>query len=231
MRAHWLQHVPFEGLGSIGPWLASAGHEITTTSLFRSADFPDINDIDLLIVMGGPMSVHDEDTFSWLGPEKQFIRRAIGMDIPVLGICLGAQLIAEVLGARVIPNPCKEIGWFPVQGVTSPEDSMFTFPRSIKAFHWHGETFDIPPSAIRIATSEGCKNQGFQLGRSIIGLQFHLEITPQSVRDLIDNCRAELTPARYVQPEAVILGAKPEEYEAANSMMGDVLAYLTGYNG
>ena len=117
MRAHYLQHVPFEGLGSIEPWLAAAGHEITATRLFDSAVFPDVADVDLLIIMGGPMSANDDALLPWLALEKAFIRRVIEAEKPVLGVCLGAQLIAAAMGGRVHPNPEKEIGWLPVEGV------------------------------------------------------------------------------------------------------------------
>ena len=125
MRAHYLQHVEFEGLGSIEPWLKAAGYEITNTRLFESAKLPDLKKIDLLIVMGGPMSVNDEDDFPWLVSEKKFIREAINSGKPVLGICLGAQLIASATGARVYRNPIKEIGWFPIYGMSSNDTFHF----------------------------------------------------------------------------------------------------------
>jgi GMP synthase-like glutamine amidotransferase len=228
MHAHYLQHVPFEGLGSIEPWLATAGYEITGTRLFESARLPAVNDVDLLVVMGGPMSVNDEDDFPWLVPEKQFIRDAIESGKPVLGVGLGAQLIASALGARVYPNSEKEIGWFPVRRVPSTGKTVFRFPESADVFHWHGETFELPPEAILLASSAGCAHQAFQLGRAVIGLQFHLESTPDSVRDIVAHCRSDLQPARYVQMEPEILAAPPTRYRAINALMGDVLSYLTG---
>jgi GMP synthase-like glutamine amidotransferase len=131
------------------------------------------------------------------------------------------------LGSRVYPNREKEIGWFPVRGVSSG-DSAFSFPASLEAFHWHGETFDLPPSAIRLAGSEGCENQAFQVGRTVIGLQFHLETTPDSARKMITHCRSELLPSKYVQSEATILAASQEKYQEINSLMGEVLSFLTG---
>ncbi|MCK5862638.1 MAG: gamma-glutamyl-gamma-aminobutyrate hydrolase family protein, partial [Candidatus Hydrogenedentes bacterium] len=180
MRAHYLQHVPFEGLGSIESRLHSSGYEISSTQLFESPEFPALEEIDLLLVMGGPMSVNDEEIYPWLSQEKEFIRRAIDMKKPVLGVCLGAQLIANVLGARVYQNSEKEIGWWPVHGTPVPSSSLFQFPASIQAFHWHGETFNLPAGATLLASSTACKNQAFQIGTSVIGLQFHLETTPES---------------------------------------------------
>jgi GMP synthase-like glutamine amidotransferase len=226
MRAHYLQHVPFEGLGSIEAWLKRSGYEISSTPFFESAELPEINEFDLLIVMGGPMSVNHESLFPWLLKEKQFIRLAIEQRKPVLGVCLGAQLIANAMGARVYRNPLKEIGWFPVQGVPPYDRSVFSFPSSINVFHWHGETFDLPPNAIRIARSAGCENQGFQLGSSVIALQFHLETTPDSARDMVTHCRDELTPGKYVQSEEGILRAAPENYQAINALMDEVLSFL-----
>ena len=130
--------------------------------------------------------------FPWLVSEKQFIREAIRSGKPVLGICLGAQLIASAMGAGVYRNPLKEIGWFPIRGISSNDSSVFCFPPSMIVFHWHGETFDLPPGATRLAKSDGCENQAFQFGQSVIGLQFHLETTPLAAREMVLNCRNEL---------------------------------------
>lgn len=231
MRVHYLQHVPFEGLGSIEPYLKTQGFRITSTRFFESSRLPDSNKVDLLIVMGGPMSANDEDKLTWLIDEKAFIRQCIQGGKRVLGICLGAQLIASAMGARVYRNPVKEIGWFPVQGIHAGDETIYRFPRVFKAFHWHGETFDLPPKAVRLARTEGCENQGFQLGKSVIGLQFHLEMTPESVREIVSPCRAELLSSKYVQSEAAILGASPEEYRQMNDLMTDLLVFLTKGDG
>jgi len=226
MRAHYFQHVPFEGLGSIETWLEAAGYEITNTRFFEAAELPNLTKIDLLVVMGGPMSVNDEGDFPWLVSEKQFIREAINSGKTVLGICLGAQLIASAIGARVYRNHVKEIGWFPIHGMLSNNTSVFSFPPSMKVFHWHGETFDLPSGATRLAKSDGCENQAFQFGKSVIGLQFHLETTPKAAREIVANCRDELTPSKYVQSEEKILSAKPEQYQSINHLMDNVLSFL-----
>lgn len=226
MRAHYLQHVSFEGPGSIEPWLTKAGDTITNTHLFESTEFPDVGAIDFLIVMGGPMSVNDEDKFPWFRPEKQFIRDFIETGKPVLGICLGAQLIANAMGSEVYSNSEKEIGWFPVEGIELNESSCFHFPSSMNVFHWHGDTFDLPPGATLLASSEVCKNQAFQIGKSVIGLQFHLETTPESAQKLVANCRNELTPSRYIQTEEEILSPKSQQYERINQLMGEILTFL-----
>ncbi len=227
MIAHYFKHVPFEDIGSIRSYLTTAGYTITCTSFFKSANLPALEEIDLLIVMGGPMSVNDEKRYPWLVPEKQFIRQMIMSGKPVLGICLGAQLIASAMGAKVYPNSVKEIGWFPIYGVSSSDRSIFRFPQSVQAFHWHGETFELPTGATRIAKSDGCENQAFQLGQSVIGLQFHLETTLQSAQDLVTHCRDELIPAPYIQTEKEILSAKPAQYQSINHLMDNILTFLT----
>ncbi|OPY15271.1 MAG: GMP synthase (glutamine-hydrolyzing) [Syntrophus sp. PtaB.Bin138] len=226
MRAHYFQHVPFEGLGSIEPWLGSKGYDLTGTRFFEAADLPDRKEIDLLVIMGGPMSVNDEGRFPWLSLEKNFVREMIESGKPVLGICLGAQLIANAMGAQVTANPEKEIGWFPIHAVTPVDDDAFRFPPSETVFHWHGETFDLPARAIRLARSEGCGNQAFQLGKQVIGLQFHLETTPNLAQDLVFHCREEIVPSRYVQTAEEILSVSPSRYQSVNDLMSGVLSYL-----
>jgi len=183
MRAHYLQHVHFEGLGSIASWLQHKGYEITHTAFFDEPNLPEAETIDFLIIMGGPMSVNDASIYPWLAAEKAFIREVIALGKPVLGICLGAQLIASTMGAKIYPNSHKEIGWFPIEAVPTNKNDTFAFPAFFEVFHWHGETFDLPPSASLLASSTGCKNQAFQLGKNVMGLQFHLEMTADSVKD------------------------------------------------
>ena len=223
-----MQHVPFEGLGTIESWLKINGCETTNTKLFEADEFPSLKDIDLLVIMGGPMSVNDEDKYPWLIREKKIIYQAIKSDKSVLGICLGAQLIASAMGAKVYKNPVKEIGWFPVCGIPASDKSVFSFPGSLKVFHWHGETFDLPAGAKRLAESAVCKNQGFQLGKKVIALQFHLETTPESARSLVQNCREELVPGAFIQMEDEILSAKPDTYKLINHFMDDILSFLSG---
>lgn len=226
MHAHYLQHVPFEGLGSIEPALLAAGYTLGYTRFFETAVLPDPDDIDLLVVMGGPMSVNDEQGFPWLIAEKKFIRAIIEAGKPVLGICLGAQLIASAMGARVYKNKEKEIGWFPVEGVPAAGKETFNIPSKLEVFHWHGETFDLPPGASRLARSAGCENQAFQLGARVIGLQFHLEMNPELLRTMIESGRDELVAGRFVQTEPEILAAGPARYQAVNRTLTDLLAYL-----
>jgi len=183
MRAHVLMHVDFEGPGSMGTWFASHGYTLTHTRFYQDIPaLPELSDIDVLVVMGGPMSVNDEAEFPWLVTEKRYVRAAIQAGKPVLGVCLGAQLIASVLGARVFPNKLREIGWFPVRAAEVAEsDGLFAFPEQIEVFHWHGETFTIPPGATRILKSRYCENQAFAMGPHL-GMQCHVEMTEAMIR-------------------------------------------------
>jgi GMP synthase-like glutamine amidotransferase len=208
---HYLQHVPFEGPAAIRDWSESRGHTLTGTELFREPStvaasvapehldaFPALEDIDMLVIVGGPMGVYDYAGHPWLQTEKAFILAAIISGKAVLGICLGAQLIADVLGGPVTRNAHKEIGWYPVD-LTEPgqADPLFEdFPASFTALHWHGDTFAIPPGATHAAISAACANQAFSLdGGRVAGLQFHLEETPESLALLVEHAAAELDAA------------------------------------
>ncbi len=225
MHAHILQHVPFEGPGSIGDWLAGNAARVSSTRFFEAAQLPPPAGIDLIIALGGPMSVNDETQFPWLQDEKRFLAEAITGGKAVLGICLGAQLIASALGARVYPGAGKEIGWFPISAEPAAA-GCFAFPARTDVFHWHGETFDLPAGAVRLASSAACRNQAFQIGARVIGLQFHLETTPGSAAALIDHCVDELVPGRYIQPEAALRNVAHADYARINALMCAVLGYL-----
>lgn len=233
LRVHVLQHMPNEGLGSIAGWLDCAGAAVSFTRFYETAELPPVAGIDLVIALGGPMSVNDEAALPWLVAEKQFLREAMQHGVAVLGICLGAQLIASALGARVYPNTQKEIGWFPVTGIGGRE-GCFRFPPVIDVFHWHGETFELPPGAVLLARSEACEHQAFQIGSNIIGLQFHLETDPASAQAFVeaDNAeppeRRELLPGKpYVQTAGEILAAPAGRYAGINALMAEVLSFLS----
>ena len=230
MRAQIFQHLPFEGPGTIQPWLINAGYKIAFTRFFSADEIPALSDVDFLIVMGGSMSVNDEDKYPWQVEEKQFIREMIEAGKPVLGICLGSQLIASALGARVYPNHEKEIGWFPVRGLpaSNPQISSFQFPVSFTPLHWHGETFDLPDGAVHLAGSEACTNQAFQVGKNVIGIQFHPEATPETVQDFVFHFKKELVPGRYIQSKDEILSKQTGQYEEMRGLMERLLRFLTG---
>jgi GMP synthase (glutamine-hydrolysing) len=196
MKLHWLQHVPFEGLGYIDEWARLRDAEVTCTRLFANEKLPQPDGADLIVIMGGPMGVHDLDAYPWLAAEKMYLRSAIDAGRRVLGICLGAQLIADVLGARVYAGPQKEIGWFPIRRTGDAHDLL---PNELTVFHWHGDTFSLPDDAVRIASSEACENQGFLWNNRVAALQFHMETTADSMEALIGNCSHELVDAPFIQ--------------------------------
>ncbi|MBU1076908.1 MAG: type 1 glutamine amidotransferase [Spirochaetes bacterium] len=202
-KLHYFQHVPFEGLGVIEEWAKERLWDITVTPFFKDRKIPPLNKIDLLIIMGGPMSTNEENKYPWLVQEKKVIEQAIKRGVPVIGICLGAQIIADVLGARIYRNRYKEIGWFPVNK-TEPgkQDLLFKdSPDKLTVFHWHGDTFDIPEKAIHCMSSEGCLNQAFNYKNRILGFQYHLETTESSMNTLISNCKDEIIKEKYIQTE------------------------------
>jgi len=226
-RLHYLQHVPFEDIGTIRAWAEAAGMSIRETRLFHNEHLPSVEELDWLIIMGGPMNVSEEALYPWLREEKRLIRQAIEQHKTVLGICLGAQLIADVMGARVHPNAYREIGWFPVRKTDAAERATVStaFPDGFQALHWHGDTFDLPARAIHLGRSAACANQGFVLDERIVGLQFHLEITPRSLERLIHHCRSEIDGSPYVQsPEAML--ADRERFVSANIVLDNLLDHL-----
>lgn len=225
MRVHYFQHVPFEGLGSIAHWLSAKGIRASGTHFYSNWKLPEMDDFDLLIIMGGPMSCNDERHYPWLAAEKSFIKLAMAEGKAILGICLGAQLIAAALGMRVYPNPVKEIGWFEVYGKTPGAPTAFSLPQKLKVLHWHGETFDLPENAILLASSRACSNQAFQIGEKILGLQFHLETTEESLASLTSHCQDELIPGPTIESKTRILGNKGG-FKQINQLMENILDYL-----
>lgn len=231
MKVHYLQHVPFEGLGSIEYELRKKCYKLTSTKLYNEKITASLKDIDWLIVMGGPMGIYDEKIYPWLIEEKQFIKEAVSAGKIVLGICLGAQLIADVLGAKVYKNKYREIGWFPLTVTPETDNTILSkvFSKQVEAFHWHGDTFDIPKGAVAIAESKACKNQGFIFDNRVLALQFHLETTPESATALVKNCADELDGSQYVQSEEQIF-ENPQKFSNINKIMSAVLNALENNN-
>ena len=173
------QHVPHEILGTLHPMLRDAGFRIRYVNFGRSNyKIPRLRNYDGLVVLGGPMNVDETEEYPYLVPETESIREFIEMDAPVLGVCLGSQLIAKALGARVKKNPEKEIGWYDVSPTEEGGEDrlMGAFGAVEKVFQWHGDTFEIPSGAVHLATSPACANQAFRSGDKVYGFQFHLEV-------------------------------------------------------
>ncbi|QBQ53478.1 type 1 glutamine amidotransferase [Nitrosococcus wardiae] len=229
MKIHYLQHVPFETPANIEKWAKANGHPLSATQFHRGDPLPEIGSIDWLVVMGGPMNIDEEDKYPWLLQEKKFIEQAIKAEKVVIGICLGAQLIAAVLGAKVFPNPYKEIGWFPIQFTAEAKASpLFNFlPQKLNVFHWHGDTFELPLGASRLAQSKACHNQAFIYNDKVLALQFHLEVRPENVRQIIAHCEHELTGGKYIQkPEEML--SQEENFKKINEAMEGILNRLPG---
>ncbi len=227
MRVHCLQHAPFEGPGSIERWFQTRSVDFAITRLFADDPLPAVDEIDWLIVLGGPMSANDERTHPWLASEKRLIAAAVASARGVLGVCLGAQLIASGLGAPVLASREREIGWFPVHPTPDAARSPFApvFSGPLDAFHWHGETVALPRRASHLARSAGCEQQAFAIGDRVLGIQFHLETTPASARALIEHCADDLAPGRWVQTGPAML-QDDGRFRRANQVMDAVLDRL-----
>ena len=229
MRIHYLKHVPFEDLANIRVWAKDKEHSISKTGLYNNETLPQMGDFDWLIILGGPMNIYEEDKYPWLASEKEFIAQAIAAKKIVLGICLGAQLIADILGAKVKRNNFTEIGWFPVTLTEDVKSSQVfsTLPGRFNAFHWHGDTFDMPPGTVRIAESEACANQAFVYNNKVIGLQFHIEYSLESINNMLENCGDELVDGKFIQKEEEILDLKGNLKETKN-LLNSLLDNMEG---
>lgn len=227
MNVHWFQHVPFEGLGQIEAWLIARGHTLTRTRFYAGESAPaDAMRFDWLIVLGGPMNIYQYRDYPWLKAEKRLIREAVAANKRVLGVCLGAQLIADALGGKVYQNAEREIGWFPVTAVPEGEGSVYAFPEETRVFHWHGDTFSLPPGGVWLARSEACECQAFAVGSHVLGLQFHLEMSADDVARIAEACADELTPGAYVQSRAEIIAGAVNGGGAANALMDRLLTVM-----
>lgn len=203
MRIHFIQHVPFEEPASIADWAHDRNHTTSITHIYKATNFPSIESIDMLVIMGGPMGAYDEDKYAWLKEEKAFIQSMIDADKRVLGICLGAQLIADVLHAKVFPHSKKEIGWFEVNKVND-HVLIKDLPASFTTFHWHGDTYTLPEGAIHLFSSEACMQQGFVLNK-VAGLQFHPEVKKEALQVFTEHEKDELQKDECVQTEEEII--------------------------
>ena len=224
-RVHALFHVPFEGLGSIQAWLRQRGCTLGQSRLHDGEALPSVEDFDWLIVMGGPMSVHDEDHYDWLAPEKQLIRQALEAGKGLIGICLGAQLIAEALGASVEAGE-PEIGWLTLSGTPEGQDHpLGKLFDGASVLHWHGEAFTLPEGAQRLAATDFAANQAFIHGDHVLGLQFHLEVTWEDAQRMCRESHPGPQDNGWVQSPETIL-ADTHRFAMANSMMREVLDFM-----
>ena len=230
MRMAVLQHVEFEEPAGVADWAAGRGVARRIFHLYRDPTLPSLSDFDMMTVMGGPMSANDEVRFEWLGTEIALVRAAIAAGKTVVGICLGAQIIAKAMGARVYPGRAKEIGWFPVRRTAGSHPFFDGLPETFTPFHWHGETFDLPREATLLASSKITEKQAFAVGQHVLGLQFHMEATEESVHALLKAAAHEIGLGIFEQQPGTIL-AGLDRCASLRPLLYTVLDRLTGFAG
>lgn len=239
LRVHYFQHIMGEGFGSCEAYFKQNKAQITATEFFALPPeqkleieaLPKIEDIDLLIIMGGTMSVNDENIYPWLITEKRWLRRFIALGKPVIGLCLGGQMIANALGAKVTHNAVREVGWIDVQAVVPYPENCFKLPQSFNIMQWHGETFALPKGAKLLAYNAACAHQAFQINHNILGFQFHPEITPHAMDIFLEDdqelglfsaqpqqLKSELT--QYLKP------ANAGYYLEGNQLLNQAIEYV-----
>jgi len=206
MKVHFIQHISFEHPASLLKWAKQHDHSISITHIYEDISLPSVNDFDMLVMMGGPMGAYEENKYDWLKTEKKFVKDAIDANKKVLGICLGCQIIADVLGSKVYPHTQKEIGWWPVKKVEANKDHALikNLPDTFTTFHWHGDTFDLPEGATHLFYSEACSQQGFVYKNNVAALQFHPEVEANLLHNLTEHDRAELITAPFIQSEETL---------------------------
>ena len=201
MTIHIIQHAPFEEPGIILQWASNHSYSVSITKVYKNEKLPQVDSFDMLVIMGGPMGVYDELEYPWLKDEKELIKASIETNKKVLGVCLGSQLLANVLGAKVFQNKEKEIGFWPINVTSNSNGFLKGFPEQSVVFHWHGDTFDLPRDAVLLASSEACRNQAFSIGKNILALQFHIEVTTDLIENFLKYGKDELIEKPYIQDE------------------------------
>jgi GMP synthase (glutamine-hydrolysing) len=196
-----LRHVAFEDLGLLAPLLAERGHSVSYLDV-PTADLAtvDVLSPDLLVVLGGPIGVYENDRYPFIDREVAWIAQRVAARRPLLGICLGSQLIAKALGARVYPSGAKELGWAPVTLTAAGAASCLAHLADVPVLHWHGDTFDLPPGAVHLAATPLCRHQAFAFGEHTLALQFHAEAAGRALEAWFvgHTCEIAATPGASV---------------------------------
>ncbi len=222
-----IQHVPFEEPGLILAWADGRQAHSRIWHPYHDGKLPNPGEQDMLVLMGGPMSVSDADQLAWLENERSLLTDPRIRETPALGICLGAQLMADSLGAVISSMGTREIGWHPLQ--TKGPSAMPFLPESLIAFHWHGQQFSLPEGASGVYSSQACSHQDFMLGKWI-GLQYHLEVQLDNVQELLKHCVHELDGGPWTQSEALIVGLCQQYQEINRRVLFDLLNHLLESN-
>ena len=224
MKIHCLLHTENAGHTFLPEWAALHDHSWESSIVPLVPELPSPRDVDCVLVLGGPMSAWEDQRYPWLRQEKRFIETFIDTGKPLLGVCLGAQILADVLGARTYQGPHKEIGWYSALAAPEGRETWLgdLLPARFETFFWHGDTFDLPDCAVRIASSAAFPNQGF-VWNQVLALQFHLEVKPEWVQMLVRRDAQELQAAVYVQTAETVLGKPETLYRENNFLMGRLL--------
>ena len=233
LRAQVFEHAPFESPANLAVWLRQRGAALATTRLWAGDPLPAPEAFDWLLVMGGAMNADEEERYPWLAPEKRAIERAIAARKHVIGVCLGSQLIARVLGAKVTRNRHPEIGWFPIERAEGAQATPVgrALPARAEVFHWHGDTFALPEGAVQLARSAATEQQGFSYGDRVLALQFHPEMTRETVLAFADSSPEELVPGPWIQTREAML-ADDSRFPRLEALLGRLLeAFAQGEPG
>lgn len=219
MIVNVLQHTPNEGPGSIQKWAHLHHHEFYVYHPYQFGILPTAEETDFLVILGGPMSPNDD--LPWIKQERQLIKKLLAKNVPILGICYGAQQIVKTLGYQVKKAPVKEVGWGPV---TVQTDMIKGLPHELTVLHWHEEMFEIPQEAKILFSNDNLQNQGFVLGNQAVGLQFHLEPEEDNLKEIVVNDAQYISGSAFKQTAEQIISAPiPPANEAA---MFSILDYL-----
>lgn len=222
MKFHVLQHAAYEGPGEIAAWAQKRGHTLGTSHPYRGDALPALQDFDALVIMGGEMNIYQYRDWPWLQPESEFIQAAVHHEKPAIGICLGAQFLADALGSRVVQNAVHELGWYPVIWTAESREWFPELPSASPVLHWHGDRFGLPANATRLATSPGCPEQGFIVPGKALGLQFHMEVDPALVKLYVAS-QGHWPSGKYVQDPSQILAEAGKHCEANRLLLHGML--------